>query len=92
MTQWLKEAQRSEDMSKRKNELRDYLEAETVYLNHLLHIITDHLTDIFVGELVGENKRMVEFATTLSIVARDRLDSSLARIDHTYGVKTEVSA
>lgn len=89
MTQLLNHGRNAEDMSKRKNELRDYLEAETCYLQHLLHIITDHLSDIMVGELVGENKRLVEYATTLSIVARDRLDGSLARIDSTYGIKSE---
>lgn len=67
--------------------LLDDLEAETSYLRDLIYLIADNLNDVYQGQLTSGDKHHVRMATTLAIVARDRVDAAYARMNATYGIE-----
>ncbi len=62
------------------------LEHETHIVRDLLCLIHNHLNEVFRDDVATRSKTDINAATTLAIVARDRLDAAVARMNATYGI------
>lgn len=73
-------------LASEKTKLLNDLEHETSCQRDLLHLIADNLNEVYHNELTRENKYHIRMATTLVLVARDRMNDAHRRMEETYQI------
>ncbi|WP_273727502.1 hypothetical protein [Brucella gallinifaecis] len=69
--------------------LLNELELETTYQRDLLSMIADNLNEVFPDDIAARSKDYVRMATTLTMVARDRIDAAYALTNQTYSIEEQ---
>ncbi|MBQ0707871.1 hypothetical protein [Ochrobactrum sp. AP1BH01-1] len=62
------------------------LEHEAHIVRDLVCLISEHLNEVYRDDVAHRSKTDINVATTLAIVARDRMDAAVARMNATYGI------